>query len=468
MFIGGVEDKVGPRVLFDYGYHFPLAVRPKVGTRGGDDGKPGYGKVKFVMNGDRWQGSGGWGDSTFSRQQDVIRMLEGMGGCVEIPFSAMAAAGLMRRSGASAWSSYRDVGESLDWLRVLERRADVWSRECRLCGRECDQGGKHYSEPNEVCVPDEKEGKRLLNVHQVNGARKLSPWMWVESIHILGGCVFEWRDGMKGKKRWFLSGFDQNENDHYFLCELPGKVKGLKDAYEMLKPGKVKAAEEEGVEVRRQGDVFFVERKGVAVAKELRVKNVGLGSLEGPGSDTGSHTVTEAVMDRKQGWRWWVSKGNEFTREEVVENVRVARQRLREKYLHVRIDRVAAPRPHWDQREGVVRERTNAKLTQQAARLCVMEDDGFVKELWERGYAELGLGHGAFTEVAFHRNKTGPVPKPVLVRGCVRHGSGEHKRLDLYDGLAKDQRAKDVRWWEPVKNRALGGWTALGGAGGVD
>lgn len=67
------------------------------------------------------------------------------------------------------------------------------------------------------------------------------------------------------REAYFLSGYDRNEKGlSYFFCEMPvdGKPQTVKEAYEMLKPESVKQAEQAGMKVVRQGDMFFIRMKG--------------------------------------------------------------------------------------------------------------------------------------------------------------------------------------------------------------
>lgn len=59
--------------------------------------------------------------------------------------------------------------------------------------------------------------------------------------------------------RYFLSGYDRQETPPlYFLCELPGPASSVSEARESLKPQSVRNALSHGVEVKRQGDLFFI------------------------------------------------------------------------------------------------------------------------------------------------------------------------------------------------------------------
>lgn len=73
------------------------------------------------------------------------------------------------------------------------------------------------------------------------------------------------------RETYFLSGYDQNEEGlSYFFCELPPfepgqEPKTVAEAYESLKPESVKIAEKLGRKVLRQGDMFFIRDKKLAV-----------------------------------------------------------------------------------------------------------------------------------------------------------------------------------------------------------
>lgn len=75
--------------------------------------------------------------------------------------------------------------------------------------------------------------------------------------HRLGECLF------RSNGTLYLSGFDPSgSNDGlYFLTQLAPQnrvIKTVNDAYENMKPEAVKQAEQEGKDVRRQGEFFFV------------------------------------------------------------------------------------------------------------------------------------------------------------------------------------------------------------------
>lgn len=88
-----------------------------------------------------------------------------------------------------------------------------------------------------------------------------SGWTAVEWRHRLGASVFSAIDG-SGERHRFISAFDMNEQPPlYFLAQLPdqGRVLDYTSALDLLAPPIVHAARNEGKQVYRQGDVFFVE-----------------------------------------------------------------------------------------------------------------------------------------------------------------------------------------------------------------
>ena len=61
--------------------------------------------------------------------------------------------------------------------------------------------------------------------------------------------------------KYYLSAIDQNEPWRlraYFLCQLPETPDSIAEAYDSLKPQRVRDAESAGITVRRQGDIFLI------------------------------------------------------------------------------------------------------------------------------------------------------------------------------------------------------------------
>jgi hypothetical protein len=83
-----------------------------------------------------------------------------------------------------------------------------------------------------------------------------NPIMIEETVHFTGSSLFK-VDGSL-----FLFDIDRREIGHKifnpFLVRLPQPVTTIEDAYESLKPQEVKDAEAKGLEVKRQGEWFFI------------------------------------------------------------------------------------------------------------------------------------------------------------------------------------------------------------------
>lgn len=207
-------------VIYSYGHHFPLAVRQDWG-----------GGIRYLINGDRYS------SSTASHQSQCIR---GLTPNVQVPFSALAAAGLA------------DSSLPKRSLRIAACRDDDYRRTCKHCGRDVEHGVDGSDDPkrwNWYHAPDctplcaEADGETA-------------------SHHVLGAVVLAHED------RFFLSSIDEAENWRtraYFLCRLPRSVSSVSDAYEALVPDEVRTARATGIEVRRQGDIF-----AIATARKTR------------------------------------------------------------------------------------------------------------------------------------------------------------------------------------------------------
>lgn len=78
----------------------------------------------------------------------------------------------------------------------------------------------------------------------------------LEQRHFIGAMVLE------VQKKYYLFDVDRRELDFYrfnaFLVELPKSCKNIKEAYAMLMPTEVKVAIKKGLNVKRQGEWFFV------------------------------------------------------------------------------------------------------------------------------------------------------------------------------------------------------------------
>jgi hypothetical protein len=93
------------------------------------------------------------------------------------------------------------------------------------------------------------------------------PIMAEETVHFTGASLF------KVEEQMFLFDLDRREIEHKifnpFLVKLPDgcKARTVEEAYEALKPQAVKDAEKAGLEVKRQGEWFFIEVTGETARK---------------------------------------------------------------------------------------------------------------------------------------------------------------------------------------------------------
>lgn len=182
-------------VLYSYGHHFALAVAIKGG---------------YLLNGDRYS-------VTTSQHQSIVRheARECGGRVCLIPFSALA--------------------QALDTLPVSVALHVQCNGLTILDVTEDEYRSVEYTDP--------KTGERKTRTE-----------------HLLGSVLFEYR----GDK--YLSSTDPTGKwgRNYFLTKLRGKpgqlptAQTVAEAYEALKPGDVKWAEKNGLEVKRQGEYFFI------------------------------------------------------------------------------------------------------------------------------------------------------------------------------------------------------------------
>lgn len=235
------EDKI-----FSYGHHFVLATRKAEGDWGAG--------VKFIVNADRYS------NSTSGHTNLVIHACKPN---VQIPYTALEAAGLCERG-------TRAVGPHPE-LRIVAHDNDRWYAVCRSCGKDVDHEGTfHLADESAICPsPDANPTWRCE--------------------HVLGGVLMR----LGGKH--YLSAVDHNESwriRSYFLCELPRAVGSIGDAYASLKPEKVIDAEAEGLDVRRQGDVFLVPLPEDWNGRKQSRRNLRDHHLWG-----GTHIASRAILD---------------------------------------------------------------------------------------------------------------------------------------------------------------------------
>ena len=109
--------------------------------------------------------------------------------------------------------------------------------------------------------------------------------------HVLFSASVHGGDSVR--QAYFLSGYDVNERNSYFLCEVAGEPQTIAEAYEALKPKSVKVAEAQGRKVRRQGDMFFIKAK----RSEIPNDDVITAKLDYDAFLFGSnHTVSQCVQ----------------------------------------------------------------------------------------------------------------------------------------------------------------------------
>lgn len=110
--------------------------------------------------------------------------------------------------------------------------------------------------------------------------------------HLLGGALVRtpkdsgakpYPEAPSKPARYFTSGVDPTAHwgRGYFLTELPGAVETIEAAFEILKPPEVKQAEPKGLEVKRQGEWFFIPQPGLRLPRKEVQKKAALPSRNG-------------------------------------------------------------------------------------------------------------------------------------------------------------------------------------------
>lgn len=293
--------------LFHYGHHFELARIVRKSN--------GHARL-VLLNGDRWNGSGGWGNATASRQMQVQRIVRQQVRDTDIetllvPFSVLDSADIEpdtivpldvrddRRdvvehtsekapgplakmddpSGATYTFEEQRHGyrypdgrvEPEGWNLTHERREELGVTFGEYTHRE--------ERPVLVDNPNEAEVKNAgaFTYARANARRQADgTWKWTTETHRLGDSLFKGRvrwserytneDGhtdYRWRTRWakFLSSFDYNEpNRPYFMCELRrgSPATTVEEAIDDLMPAEVRDLVASGVEVLRQGDIFAI------------------------------------------------------------------------------------------------------------------------------------------------------------------------------------------------------------------
>ena len=223
--------------LYSWGQHFRLAE-----PVGFDVDVPD--RRLWLLNGQRFS-------SSTSRHQTHVRDAAARTELpfVVLPFSALERADIVRST-----------------IRLLDKQEEQVVKVRRTASRWED-------------VPEHQRWQfRALGEYQ----KDLDHYEWDHYEHLLGECVFAadvlsrdklGRDVLR-KDVVFLSAFDHQESygRHYFLCELPVaayRETTLAEAWEMLKPPEVKKAEELGVDVVRQGDIFAIATPNTVTDRKM-------------------------------------------------------------------------------------------------------------------------------------------------------------------------------------------------------
>ena len=258
-------------VLYSYGNHFPMAIRVKnkniapVGT--------------VIFNGDRYS------VTTSSHQSGTQRALSGQSvittsiGALQAATGERSLRALLNsitlvafedeQSGHSepvpkgaTTINYEDETEV---VRIVwkPRSRKIWNSDEWHCTQETEtrKTGKKY------VSYWHKPGACIFKQKQTT--RKVRHYLW--KPHARDRDVYYERSEQipvydyKKHLRYFLCSMDERE---YFIAELPRACKTVKAAFEMLKPLKVRKAEQSGINVKRQGEWFFLPH--IAAGKEAR------------------------------------------------------------------------------------------------------------------------------------------------------------------------------------------------------
>lgn len=241
--------------LYHYGRHFCLGEILR-----SPNGRPRL----FLLNGDDYAGTGGFGPSTGSRQMDLRRHVAATNvPALTVPFSALGAAGIKR--------------DSIRPVEIIDERYtthDVYMDEPPGPLLHADVPEDERRWKIERGVPDHASidyADRSYAIRTDDGR-----YHFRVKRHWLGDALFkattfayDRATGVSRKRtRLYLSSFDYNEpRPLYFLCELPTRIRRdggtvpvrpltVKHAIDDLRPDEVVKAQNAGIDVIRQGDVF--------------------------------------------------------------------------------------------------------------------------------------------------------------------------------------------------------------------
>ncbi len=317
--------------IMSYGSHFPLAHLLLT---------PGGKRKMWLLNGDRYQGASGFGRS--NEHNDMMREAaqKGRTPTFVVPFSAVREAGIDMRTIVPVdvsrerftWEDHsaRKLSEVSEWYRKHDVFYDDAGQRVRAprasdgseAQPDTDGGGWHTwnrtALEGSVKVPvdgPQYEG-RLTRVSEEVTRDEHGLYHWSEQRHWLAESVFRatvstWdREGRRDVRhvRYFLAAFDEQEpRPLFFLAELPAKARPrtIAEAREALKPAGVVTAEQAGLEVLRQGDVFAIAT--AAATRDLpgpseRGAVLGVNHTASEVRMLGSDTYARGVLLHRPGW----------------------------------------------------------------------------------------------------------------------------------------------------------------------
>jgi hypothetical protein len=280
-----------------YGSHFPLARLMLT---------PSGKRKMWLLNGDRWPGSGGFGRT--NEHNDIARAAAQASGtpCFIVPFSAIQSAGILPDTikpieiQPESWITEDHSAATLAEVPDYKRKRSVWHINGQLTEapvnekgvkanpdyrgnwtfyerKLTDKGLSWVTEivPGPAYTPDE-----LTQEYEDIESAADGLYHWTTERHWLGASVFRAKYrfggqvGTGAKRRWvsgtrtatFVTAFDYEEPAPlWFMSELPRGVrpKTVAEAIDALKPWRVRSAEERGTPVIRQGDVFVIQATGI-------------------------------------------------------------------------------------------------------------------------------------------------------------------------------------------------------------
>lgn len=207
------------RMLYSYGEHFPMARYL------GELGRPK--RHLFLKNGDTYS------NSTSNHQGLTQRACPGPTVSRQSLYSAGVEFDRLEMSDIPFWRE--------DFHKFIYRDNDTGKFY-----EDCNYTGDARDSTLEITYVDEwTPPKQGMFIPYRSGESRFSHGSW----HILGSVVIQQKD------KFFLCSLDEGS---YFVSHLPSKPRSVNHAFELLKPREVRKAEKEGIDVKRQGEWFFV------------------------------------------------------------------------------------------------------------------------------------------------------------------------------------------------------------------